>query len=170
MTEKEYLTLLVSSLAVAVSFCIALIAYFNFRLNRTLNIKNTIYNEKAKLYREITKKVASLILFLQENEEDIKGSILNKNKTELDKIIVEIDKCRSEVDFLLIESWMLIPGSILNLMTKFSNIISDTQPYLPTYTLQDYTTSIENVKQQGEFLIKQFRKDLQVEDLNKKLF
>lgn len=167
MTEKEYLTLLIAFLAIIVS---ALVAYFNYRLNKSLNVKNHIFNEKAKLYREITKKIASLISFLQENEISIENPILSKNKIELDRITLEIDKLRNDVDYLLIEAYMLMPEYILNLMREFSEVILDTRPSLSTYTLEEYITSVKNVTQQGENLITEFRKDLQVESINKKLF
>ncbi len=123
-----------------------------------------------KLYRELSKAIALLIIYLQDIELNIKPSIQNKDATTLNQISKEIESYSSKIDYLMIESYMLIAESTFSVMQKLSDEMSEIRPlHVNFITVDKYKEVIIKIKVQGEYLISEFRNDLQIEKISKNL-
>lgn len=69
-------TYLAPLLSVFVSLVAAIISYYNYTLNKTLNFKNQLFNEKLRKYIELSRKLAEFIEIL-----DQAGQTLNQSST-----------------------------------------------------------------------------------------
>jgi len=164
---KEYFTYTISVLAVIISTVTALIAYFNYRLNKSLNIRNNVYNEKLKLYREISKAIASLIIFLQETEINIRFDTLN-NESELQSISENIEEKCVKIDYLFLEAYMITSNHIFTVMQELSDKIADVRPlHTGLITLEKYKQNVKGINNQGEILLSALRSELKIEKMNK---
>ncbi len=164
---KEYFTYTISVLAVIISTVTALIAYFNYRLNKSLNIRNNLYNERLKLYREISKAIASLIIFLQETEINIRFDTLN-NESELQSISENIEEKCVKIDYLFLEAYMITSNHIFTVMQELSDKIADVRPlHIGLITLEKYKQNVKGINNQGEILLSALRSELKIEKMNK---
>ena len=165
----ENFTKTISTITIVVSVSTAFIAYLNYRLNRLLNIRNNLYNEKLKLYREISKAVAALIIFLQETEINVRFETLY-NEEELQTISKNIEVKCVIIDQLFFESYMMISTHVFENMSRFSEQLADVRPlHIGIITIKDYEKNVHNIHTQGEILLSNLRKDLKIERLNKSL-
>lgn len=166
---KEYFTCTISILAIIISILTVLIAYLNYQLNKSLNIRNNLYNEKLKLYREISKAIASLIIFLQETEVNIRFDTLY-DQSELQSISEKIEEKCVIIDYLFLESYMITSNNIFTIMQILSDKLADVRPlHIGIVTLEKYNQDMKNIHKQGEELLSALRSELKIEKMNKSL-
>lgn len=158
-----------SLLAVFVSGVLAFITYLNYRLNKTLNIKNQLHNEKVKIYRDLIKVVLEVITVMDEGNKLVLSDKKEKS-TRLGKVADELDNKSKNLHNLIIESFMIVPDRIAKLLTEFTDLIH----LGPTgFIEKDYLTNLEEIdtiiREKAESLIEAFRDDLGTSKLNYKL-
>lgn len=158
-------------LAVMVSAVLAFIAYLNYRLNKTLNIKNQLHNEKVKLYRDLIKAILDIIAIMDKGNRIVLSNEVNdKGLQHLPALADKIDDKARSFHNLMIESYMVVPDHIAELLTEFSDfILTGINTDFPS----EYSTQLEKVdnktREMAELLIAAFRKDLGTSKLNHKL-
>jgi len=159
-------------LAVAATAVIALINYFNYRLNKTLNIQNHLHAEKLKIYRELVKLISDMIT-LHNNGAQIAAKTTHDDQsaTRIREYADTIDAKGLEIDALIIEAYLLVPDIIVEQLRKFSEFLH--QPVSETGTLESLQQNILKAEQlfrdQAEELIELFREDIGTRRLNQKL-
>ncbi|RAJ22368.1 hypothetical protein [Pedobacter cryoconitis] len=159
-------------LAVAATLIIAFVNYLNFRLNKTLNIKNHLYTEKLKVYRELTKLLSEMIRLhdkaidlLDKGAENIETSkALNACSDEINEMGIQIDK-------LIIEAYLLVPDRMVNFLRDFSEYIG--QPVAGSPTLAEDLATLraadQRIREKAEELIGALREDIGTRRLNTKM-
>jgi len=158
---------LVPSLPVLVSLVAAIISYYNFSLNKTLNIKNQLFNEKLKKYIELSRKLAEFIELL-----DKAGPILNRAETDAKaaeelKIQAErFDKIGLEIEYLVIDAHMLVPEKVVTLLLDFVRTQNLGSGYLSSSNTKTFWKNDELIREKAEQLILAFRDDLHVDKLS----
>lgn len=155
----------------SISIVAALVSYLNYRLNKTLNVKNQLFNEKLKKYIELSRKIAEFMELL----DNIWPMIYEKEpkqreSLELKELSDKANNIGLSIVFLIIESQMLAPENVIKLMTEFAEFQNLGLPNdLTTVHSKIYFEADVNIRNKGETLIKAFRDDLGVEKLNLKL-
>jgi len=135
----------------------------NYRLNKTLNIKNNMFNEKLKVYREISKNLGELIVELDEIEKE-----LSKNNAQiLDKHAIWVDcKCK-QINVQILEASVILPKKVLLRLSKLIEIL-----YFSGETAVDqndhqlYQEKVNELRESAKDILKLFRKDLKIKTLN----
>ncbi|MDO9000031.1 MAG: hypothetical protein Q7W45_09720, partial [Bacteroidota bacterium] len=155
-----------------ISIITVILAYCNYRLNRILNIKNQLYNEKLKLYRKISKKIAELIFFIDKREDVLAKHLKGNDQSNNLLLIAEkIDSDVRGIEILMIEAHMLAPLTILSLMQEFTDCVYISYPEMHRKDVfEEYIEATNKLRNQGENLIEFFREDLRVAKLNKSIF
>ena len=159
-------------LAVVATLVIAFVNYLNYRLNKTLNIKNHLYTEKLKVYRELIKLLSEMIqihdkaiVLLNNGAENIETSKALKSYSD------EINEKGIEIDKLIIESYLLVPDRMINFLRDFSSYIG--QPVKGSATLrEDLATLIgvdKRIREKADELIEALREDIGTRKLNIKM-
>jgi len=159
-------------LAVATSAAIALVNYFNYRLNKTLNIKNHLYTEKLKVYRELTRLLSEMIQLhdqainiLDNGAENTETSLALKSSSE------KINEKGMDIDKLIIEAYLLVPDRMVNFLRDFSEYIG--QPVAGSATLEEDLATLRNadhrIREKSEELIEALRDDIGTRRLNIKM-
>lgn len=159
-------------LAFAASAAIALVNYFNYRLNKTLNIKNHLYTEKLKVYRELTRLLSEMIQLhdhainiLDNGAENIETSLALTSCSE------KINDKKIQIDMLVIEAYLLVPDHMVIFLRDFSEYIG--QPVAGSATLKEDLTTIRNadqrIREKSEELIEALRSDIGTRRLNIKM-
>jgi hypothetical protein len=156
--------------AVIVSAVLAFITYLNYRLNKTLNIKNQLHNEKVKIYRDLIKIVVDIIAIMDKGTRVVLSNDTNEKGFELlPSLADEIDDKSRIFHNLMIESYMVVPDHIAKLLKDFSDFIYSGIVTIP----KDYLTQLEEMdnktREMAEALIEAFREDLGTSKLNYKL-
>jgi hypothetical protein len=78
---------------------VAIIAYFNYRLNRKLNIKNQLYNEKLKLYKDMTRMIGKAVLYVNKSEITLEKFMRDKeSEKDLNQMANKIDDDADEFE------------------------------------------------------------------------
>lgn len=155
----------------SISIVAALISYFNYRLNKTLYIKNLLFNEKLKKYIELSRKIAEFIELL-----DVIGPTVNafNSKTVDANVLAELHKKATaiglSIEYMIIESHMLVPENILKVMIDFAEYQNLGLPYCLTKVESAvYWEKDQIIRRKAEMLINAFREDLSVDRLSLKL-
>jgi hypothetical protein len=151
-----------------ISMIAALISYFNYRLNKTLNIKNQLFNEKLKKYIELSRKLAELIELLQ-----ILGPNANRvfsktnHKSVVEEQMEKLKAVQQSIEYMIIESYMLVPENIIRLMINFAENQNIGLPDdLSQIDTQAYWDRNFEIREKAENLISAFREDLNVDKLS----
>lgn len=157
-------------LAVFVSAVLAFLTYLNYQLNKTLNIKNQLHNEKVKIYRDLTRILVDMIDILDKGSKIILADEADDSKfTPLSPLADEIDDKTRVFRNLMIESFMVVPDHIANLLQDFSDFLHS-EP-IPA-TQEDYLVQLEvmdnKIREMAEKLVAAFREDLGTSKLNYK--
>ncbi|TCD00269.1 hypothetical protein EZ449_20970 [Pedobacter frigidisoli] len=159
---------LVPGLTITISVAAAVISYYNYRLKKTLNIKNQLFNEKLKKYIELSRKLAEFIELL-----DVAGPTLNQSQHDhsVRELLLEqaekANRLGQEIEYLVIDAHMLVPGKIISQLMDFVT----TQNMGGTGELSkmdrvSYWKNEELFRKKAERLIRAFREDLHVEKLS----
>ncbi|QKJ30871.1 hypothetical protein HQ865_14310 [Mucilaginibacter mali] len=153
-----------------ISIAVAVISYYNYRLNKTLNIKNQLFNEKLKKYIELSRKIAEFVELL-----DIIGPKINLlssaagNIHELEELGLKANEIGLGIQYLIIESHMLVPEEIIKRMTVFAECQNLGLPHdLTKVNSTTYWEHDQDIRKKGEDLIMALRNDLGVEKLSVK--
>ncbi len=161
-------TYLAPLLAVFVSLAAAVISYYNYTLNKTLNIKNQIFNEKLKKYIELSRKFAEFIELL-----DQAGPTLNRSKhdSSVKDLLLEqakkADLLAKEIEYLVLDAHMLVPEKILRLLMDFVSFQNfGAGGKLSQVDDESFWANDELARNSAEKLILAFREDLHVERLS----
>lgn len=159
---------LVPGIAVFVSLAAVVISYYNYTLNKTLNIKNQLFNEKLKKYIELSRKLAEFIEML-----DIAGPTLNRSQSDAsvkDQLIAQAEKADrigKEIEYLVIDAHMLVPEKIIKLLMEFvTNQNVGVGSELSKLSVKSFWENDEVMRQKAENLILAFREDLHVDRLS----
>lgn len=75
-----------------VSAVLAFITFLNYRLNKTLNIKNQLHNEKVKLYRDLIKAILDIIAMMDKGNRIIITDFPTEYLTKIEKVDDKIRK------------------------------------------------------------------------------
>lgn len=159
-------------MAFIASAAIALVNYFNYRLNKTLNIKNHLYTEKLKIYRELTKLLSELIQLhgkaidlLDKGAENIETSEAIKACSD------EINEKGIQIDKVIIEAYLLVSDRMVNFLRDFSEYIG--QPVAGSPTLEGDLATLraadQRIREKAEELIEALRDDIRTRRLNIKM-
>lgn len=151
---------------------IAIISYYNYSLNKSLNIKNHLHAEKLKKYGELLKLISEMIVLLNQVSIIDQKKITNPDSfSELPNLADKIDEKIQEIDARIIESYLVIPDKMVSTLRNFSEFL-----HQPTPTIKSQDDFIEQVKQmdtkvreESEKVIEAFRLDLGTRRLNQKL-
>lgn len=156
--------------AVFVSAVLAFITYLNYRLNKTLNIKNQLHNEKVKIYRDLIKIVVDIIAIMDKANRILLSNEINDKELKLMSILAdEVDDKASVFHNFMIESYMVVPDHIAILLTDFSNFIhSEAIPATPENYLVQLKEIDTKTREMAEAIIGAFRDDLGTSKLNYK--
>jgi hypothetical protein len=161
-------TYLAPLLAVFVSLAAAIISYYNYTLNKTLNIKNQLFNEKLRKYIELSRKLAEFIELL-----DQAGPTLNQSQHDgsVKALLLEqagkADGLGKEIEYLVIDAHMLVPEKVIGLLMDFvSNQNIGGGGELSRLDRESYWKNDKIFRSKAEALILAFREDLQVEKLS----
>lgn len=141
------------------------LTYKNYQLNKTLNIKNHLFNEKLTLYREISKNLGELIVELDEMEKDF-----NKADPEtLEKHASWIEEKCKLINALILEGSVLLPKLALLHLIKLTNFLfTPPNVYREGEELQQYKEIVDELRFEAEKVLKFFRKDLGIKSLSDK--
>lgn len=160
-----------SLITVIISAVLALLTYLNYSLNKTLNIKNQLYNEKMKLYRELIKLVSEMMIMLDQTDSFLSSyANAHDRSVELLKLPERIDDKVIEIDQLIIEAYMVVPDHVAELLLNFSIFLHQKEPEVSAENYNKLIVEMDaRVRELGEGLIKSFREDLRISQLNHKL-
>lgn len=159
-------------LAVVATLVIAFINYLNYRLNKTLNIKNHLYTEKLKVYRELTKLLSEMIQ-LHDKAIDLldKGAENIETSEAIKACSDEINEKGMQIDKVIIEAYLLVPDRMVNFLRDFSEYIG--QPVVGSQTLEEDLANLkaadQRIREKAEELIEALRDDIGTRRLNIKM-
>lgn len=157
----------IPGIAAFISLAAAVISYYNFTLNKTLNIKNQLFNEKLKKYIELSRKLAEFIELL-----DVAGPTLNQSqrdpsvKEQLLEQAAKADHLGKEIEYLVIDAHMLVPEKIIKQLMEFVTTQNMGGSDISGTTNERYWKNDELFREKAEALIIAFREDLHVEKLS----
>ena len=147
------------------------ISILNYKLNKTLNIKNQLYNEKFKQYRLLTKALSELITLIEkfDNIFSLKDKNLQKAENQLIELAVEVDNKCYEIDYLFTEAHLIVPDNILKLLDDLSEYLIHSNIDNPESNFEKvYRENEDKIRDIAKNLILSFRKDLGIIKLNLK--
>lgn len=162
----------VPAFAVAATLVVAFINYLNYRLNKTLNIKNHLFTEKLKVYRELTKLLSEMIELHDQAIRVLDHGAENlATQASLRACSEAINEKGNQIDKLIIESYLLVPDRMVSFLRDFAEFIG--QPVQGAPTLKEDLATLRvadlRIREKAEELIEALRDDVGTRRLNTKL-
>jgi hypothetical protein len=137
--------------------------YKNYHLNKTLNIKNNLFNEKLKVYREMSKNLVELIVELDEMENDL----IHKNTATLEAHASWVENKCKQINAQVIEASVILPKKILMQLSEVIELLYfSCGKKTSENELSEYQQQVDSLRKSAKKILKLFRKDLGIKTLN----
>jgi hypothetical protein len=163
----QYLTLV--SMVIAAGALI--VSTLTYRRNRRFENENHLYKTKTDVYQMLTRKAYELVSFYEDAYFEIKNAVENDNP-----VAVDVEKYGDEIDLKAYRfekeaafHSLLLPKKVLDSLEEFIDaVLYRNDPEGPV--VDSMHDTLISVYEKVEFLVNDFRTDLNVEVLNESLF
>ncbi|MET4141651.1 hypothetical protein [Pedobacter sp. UYP1] len=154
-----------TDIAIIVSIAAFIISLLNYRLSKTLNIRNQLYTEKFKIYEKITGNIYEFMEIIDRVSRAKKRDGLTEER--LLDFADQIDAKALELDALYAKAHLIVPDSILKRLDDLMEYLiheHEDSKFSEVFEIHE-----EKIRALAKQLIFSFRKDLGIQKLNTRI-